>query len=107
MTDLGLDRIIHRDGPLCGGRVGLGIRGRLLGVKTVSNRVPRGYYVDPSGALKRERRRSSDRRSPGGVKSVEDRRNKMRRASDRLDLDREHHEMIEDALEEFVAEHQR
>ena len=38
--------------------------------------------------------------------SEENRRNKMRRVSDRLDLEREHHDMIEDALEEFVAEHQ-
>jgi len=36
----------------------------------------------------------------------EDRRNKMRRASDRLDLDHEHQEMIDDALEAFVAEHE-
>lgn len=62
--------------------------------------------MDPSGALKRERRRNSDRRSTAGVNPAEDRRNKLRRASDRLDLDREHHEMIEDALEEFVAEHE-
>lgn len=106
MTDPGLDRIIHRDGPLCGGGVCLGIRGHPLGVNTVSNRIPRGYYLDPSGALKRERRRSSDRRGPAGLYPDEDRRNKMRRASDRLDLDHEHQEMIDDALEAFVAEHE-
>lgn len=77
------------------------------GWKPVSNRVPRGYYVDPSGALKRERRGSSERRNPGAVHAGEERRNKMRRQSDRLDLEREHHEMIEDALSEFAAEHKR
>ena len=76
------------------------------GWKIVSNRVPRGYYVDPSGALKRDRRRSSERRSLAEAVHGEERRNKMRRQSDRLDLEREHQEMIEDALSEFAAEHE-
>ncbi len=77
------------------------------GWKIVSNLVPRGYYVDASGALKRERRRNSERRSPAAVHGGEDRRNRMRRKSDRPDLEQEHHEMIEEALSEFAAEHER
>ena len=73
----------------------------------MSNRIPRGYYVDPTGALKRERRGSSERRNPADAYRGEERRNKMRRQSDLPDLEREHEEMIEDALSEFAAEHRR
>ena len=73
----------------------------------MSNQVPRGYYVDPLGALKRERRGSSERRVPAEAYRGEERRNKMRRQSDLPDLEREHDEMIEDALSEFAAEHGR
>jgi len=71
----------------------------------VSKHVPRGYFVDPSGALKRDRRGSSERRGAVGLHSGEDRRNKMRRKTDRIDVEREHHDMIEDALEEFAEQH--
>lgn len=73
----------------------------------MSSQVPRGYYVDAEGALRRDRRRSSERRDPVEAFSGEDRRNKHRRRGDRVNLKREHHEMIEDALEEFVTEHER
>ena len=72
----------------------------------MSNHVTRGYYVDPSGALKRDRRGTSERRSPVGAHSGEDRRNKMRRKTDRIDIEREHHDMIEDALKEFAEQHE-
>ena len=62
--------------------------------------------MDPLGALKRERRGSSERRRPADAYHGEERRNMMRRQSDRLDLEREHDEMIEDALSEFAAEHE-
>ena len=68
------------------------------------NRVPRGYYVDPSGALKRERRGSSERRVPAEAYRGEERRNRMRRQSDLPDLDREHDELIADALLESPAD---
>lgn len=73
----------------------------------MSSQVPRGYYVDAEGALRRDRRRSSERRDPVEAFSGEDRRNKQRRKGDRVNLDREHHEMIQDALEEFAMEHER
>ncbi|MDK1021020.1 MAG: hypothetical protein QGD90_05235 [Candidatus Hydrogenedentes bacterium] len=73
----------------------------------MSSQIPRGYYEDSEGALRRDRRHSSERRSPAGSYPGEDRRNKQRRKGDQGDLEREHHEMIEEALEEFAAEHER
>ncbi len=73
----------------------------------MSSQIPRGYFVDSEGALRRDRRRSSERRSPAGSYPGEDRRNQQRRDGDRGNLEREHHEMIEEALEEFAAEHER
>ncbi len=61
--------------------------------------------MDPSGALKRDRRGSSERRNAADAHAGEDRRNKMRRKTDRIDVEREHHDMIEDALEEFAEQH--
>ena len=73
----------------------------------MSRQIPRGFYVDAEGALRRERRRSSERRGPEGSYPGEDRRNRQRRKSDLGNIEREHHEMIEEALEEFAAEHER
>lgn len=61
--------------------------------------------MDPSGALKRDRRGNAERRSPREAHSGEDRRNRMRRKTDRIDVEREHHDLIEDALEEFAEQH--
>ena len=72
----------------------------------MSSQVPRGYYVDNEGALRRDRRRSSERRSPLEAFRGEERRNKQRRKGDRVNLEREHHEMIAEALEEFATEHE-
>lgn len=77
------------------------------GWKIVSSQVPHGYYLDPEGALRRDRRRTPERRSPADAYAGEDRRNRHRREGDREDLDQEHHDMIEEALEDFAAEHER
>lgn len=73
----------------------------------MSELVPEGYYRDHHGNLHKDRRDTKqDRRAVSGTDTNDgDRRNRMRRQSDLENLDREHHTMIEDALEDFAANH--
>ena len=71
----------------------------------MSNEIPTGYYRDASGELQRDRRRTScDRRKSHGSAKDGERRDNLRRKTDREIQEREHHDMIADALEEFVAD---
>lgn len=73
----------------------------------MSELVPDGYYKDHHGNLHKDRRNANvDRRAPRGTDMNDgDRRNRMRRQTDLENLDREHHTMIEDALEDFASNH--
>ncbi len=66
-----------------------------------------GYYKDQNGVWQKERRKTPDRRKSAnhGEFPHHDRRTHLRRKADREALERDHREMIEDALEEFAAEH--
>jgi len=89
--------------------------GRSVGVATglpegafdVTNEIPTGFYQDASGNLKRDRRVKTDRRGPADAWDGVDRRQEGRRHTDYAATEREHDRMIEDALEEFAAEHPR
>ena len=64
-----------------------------------------GYYKDHHGVWQRDRR-LVDRRKNEGESAHKDRRaNYGRRKSDEQTLERDHREMIQEALEEFEAEH--
>ena len=66
--------------------------------------IPRGQYRDKYGRLQKERRAGADRRH-GGEFEGNERRKMLRRKADREVLDRAHREMIEEALDDFAAEH--
>lgn len=72
----------------------------------MSDQVPPGYYRDQQGKLRKDRRRTGDRRKASAAVGESDRRAGIRRQADRSLIEREHHQMIEDALEEFAAEHE-
>lgn len=77
---------------------------RKLGRHTVSDEKRAGHYEDKYGNWVKDRRRESDRRKDTGAFAHEERRNTGRRKTDAL-LERDHREMIEDALKDFAAEH--
>ncbi len=64
-----------------------------------------GFFQDHSGEWKKERRASHDRRKRNMSFDHPDRRRSSRRQADLELAEREHKEMIEEALEEFAAEH--
>ena len=69
---------------------------------------PSGFYRDPSGELRPDRRERRERRSRSSKDYGEsDRRLRMRRHDDWQRLDREHAQWVDDALEEFSATHDR
>lgn len=65
-----------------------------------------GYYKDKYGRWQPDRRAGQDRR--GGSKTFplqHERRKMFRRKVDREVLEKDHHIMIEEALEDFADEH--
>jgi len=66
-----------------------------------------GFYKDKYGRWQKDRRNGSDRRQQGGGdwSTEHERRKVYRRKADREILEREHRVMIEEALDEFAAEH--
>ena len=66
-----------------------------------------GYFKDSSGDWQHERRKGGDRRKRSIPFDHEDRRRGSRRHTDEEITEREHKEMIEEALEEFAAEHEQ
>jgi len=75
--------------------------------ENVPDLVPEGYYRDHHGNLHKDRRQTVENRRVSRSEDTADgdRRNQLRRQCDRENLDREHHSMIEDALEDFAANH--
>ena len=64
-----------------------------------------GFFKDQSGEWQQERRKTDDRRKRDVPFDHEDRRRGSRRQTDLEIVEREHKQMIEEALEEFAAEH--
>ena len=74
---------------------------------TVSDEHRPGYYKDREGNWQRDRRKSPERRAGGGSAFTHhDRRTLKRRKADLEFLERETKMQIEDALEDFAAEHE-
>lgn len=66
-----------------------------------------GFYLDSNGVWQQDRRITPDRRRGHTTFPHHDRRLLGRRKADREFIERDHREMIEDALESFVAEHEQ
>lgn len=64
-----------------------------------------GYYRDANGVWQKDRRVTPDRRRLHHAFPHHDRRLMGRRKADLEFVERDHREMIEDALEQFAAEH--
>ncbi len=65
-----------------------------------------GYYKDKYGRWQPDRRSGRDRRSMGKAFPLgHERRGMFRRKVDREILEKDHHAMIEDALDDFAQEH--
>jgi hypothetical protein len=66
-----------------------------------------GHYRDPEGNWKPDRRKQQRRRREDVPFDVAERRKQPlgRRKNDLIDLDRDHKNMIDEALEDFEAEH--
>jgi hypothetical protein len=75
-------------------------------VSDVSDNGDQSTFFHPeSGEWRQERRKDSDRRKRDIPFDHEDRRRGSRRHADLEITEREHKKMIEEALEEFAAEH--
>ena len=66
-----------------------------------------GFFKNASGDWREDRRKGPDRRKRTIAFEHEDRRKGSRRHADLEIAEREHKEMIEEALEEFAAEHEQ
>jgi hypothetical protein len=74
-------------------------------LEAILSKVHENYYVDASGNLQPDRRKSiSDRRMSGDALS-HDRRSNFRRKADRELYEKDHKVMIREALEDFAEEH--
>jgi len=77
-----------------------------IGVINVSDKAHQSTYLHgDTGEWRQERRKDADRRKRDIPFDHEDRRRGSRRRADLEITEREHKEMIEEALEEFAAEH--
>lgn len=65
-----------------------------------------GYYQDKFGEWHKDRRKGPDRRAVRGAVEHDERRQFLRRKVDRELHEREHKQMIREALDEFAAEHE-
>lgn len=73
----------------------------------VSDEHRPGYYLDANGEWQRDRRVAPDRRKAHLAFPHHDRRLAGRRKADHEFVERDHREMIEDALADFAADHER
>ena len=65
-----------------------------------------GHYRDKYGRWQKDRRSGKDRRAAQSASLFEqERRNLFRRKADREAFERDHREMIEEALDDFAEEH--
>jgi hypothetical protein len=68
----------------------------------VSENFRPGFYRDEEGNWRKDRRKGGERRRTDAQASHPERRNFRRRKADRDFIEREHHEMIEEAIEELA-----
>ena len=72
----------------------------------MTEEIREGYYKDRYGRWQRDRRTGPDRRGKAGGFPLEHERRKLfRRKMDREILEKDHRNMIDDALEDFAEEH--
>jgi len=64
-----------------------------------------GFFRDKYGRWHKDRRQVPDRRALRKELHHRDRRQMLRRKADREFLERDHRERIDDALDDFAAEH--
>ena len=62
-----------------------------------------GQFRDAAGDWRKERRSGRDRRADEAQREGKERRIGGRRKSDLIDIDREHRDMINEALDDFAA----
>ncbi|HIJ65045.1 MAG TPA: hypothetical protein HPP77_03770 [Candidatus Hydrogenedentes bacterium] len=67
--------------------------------------IQEDHYRDKYGRWQKERRGGRDRRRDGQPPEGHERRKIFRRKVDREFYEKSHREMIEEALEDFAAEH--
>ena len=70
----------------------------------MSNSGKPGHYQDEKGDWHADRRKSEDRRNRAGKGEEGEKRGSLRRKADRQRVDREHKEMIRDALDSLGSE---
>ena len=75
------------------------------GVVKVSHEHRPGYYKDIKGEWQPERRVGKERRAGNWWEENDPRRKLIRRLADRDFIERDHRTQIEEALEDFAAEH--
>lgn len=63
------------------------------------------FYIDANGELKPDRRKGADRRNSEDGPRYHEQRKYYRRKIDREIYERDHKQMIEDALNDFAEEH--
>lgn len=73
----------------------------------MNQEIREGYYQDQFGNWHPDRRKGPDRRNLGPPGSYDDheRRKLFRRKADRELFERDHREMIKDALDDFAEKH--
>lgn len=67
----------------------------------VSNESRPGFFKDESGQWQKDRRKAVDRRGSRQQTIDDERRQKYRRKTDQGFIEREHREMMKEALDEF------
>lgn len=72
----------------------------------MSHEIRPGFYLDHNGEWQKDRRVTPDRRKTHASFPHHDRRTLGRRKADHDFIERDHREMIEDALQDFAAEHE-
>ena len=78
----------------------------LRGDKAVTEELREGYYKDSAGNWQPDRRSGVDRRAIGDSAFFHERRGQFRRQVDRERFEKDHKQMIEDALCDFAQEHE-
>lgn len=73
----------------------------------MAEEIPEGHYKDRYGRWQRDRREGGDRRRDvkGEYPVERERRKVFRRKADRERYEEDHRVMIEEALDDFAAEH--
>jgi hypothetical protein len=72
----------------------------------VSEEQREGYYRDETGQWRFDRRKTDRRRQRAQHPDARERRREFRRRADREVYERDHKQMIEEALQDFAEEHE-